>query len=86
MSERVDGDEAEAEVCRHLRAAGVTLNLDDMGRARAFVAGVPEGNVERLVQACMERGRPVGLARRVWAACRDRPALWQELVRMVRDG
>lgn len=54
----IDGDAAEEQVLTHLRATGMTLRIDDMERARALVSQMPEGNAERLVQACLERGRP----------------------------
>lgn len=80
-------DTAADELKRErLKGEGAALRLDDMDFARAFVERMPEIDAERLVMACLERGRPRGLEARIWEVCRKRPKLWQALVRMVRDG
>lgn len=92
MSERGEAvcEAADAEKCERLKGEGAALFIDDMDQARAFVEKMGDHSVERLAQACLERGRVPSLVARISGALRVavqlRPELRNALRKSLRNG
>lgn len=84
MNSEVVCEAADAEKCERLKGEGAALFIDDMDQARAFVEQMGDHSVERLAQACLERGRIDSLTVRVSSACVRRPELRRALCAVTR--